>query len=307
MDTRKPLDGQASATMLVLCAIWGLQQVAIKAVAQDIAPILQIGLRSGVAALLVWLLMRWRKEDMALTHWRPGLAVGALFGVEYLLVGEGLRFTSASHMVVFLYTAPIFVALGLHWKLPTERLSPVKWVGIGLAFAGIVFTFFGRTASPTAGASSHVLLGDLLGLLAGVAWGATTVVVRTSSLARVSAAQTLLYQLVAACVLLLGAAWALGQTAIHATPLVGAVMVYQSLVVSFASFLVWFWLLRGYLASRLSVFSFMTPLFGMGFSVWLLHEPLEPGFVAGAVCVLAGVVLVSGDGWLRLGAKKQVA
>ena len=219
----------------------------------------------------------------------------------------GVQTCALPILVVFLYTAPIFVALGLHWKLPTERLSPVKWVGIGLAFAGIVFTFFGRTASPTAGASSHVLLGDLLGLLAGVAWGATTVVVRTSSLARVSAAQTLLYQLVAACVLLLGAAWALGQTAIHATPLVGAVMVYQSLVVSFASFLVWFWLLRGYLASRLSVFSFMTPLFGMGFSVWLLHEPLEPGFVAGAVCVLAGVVLVSGDGWLRLGAKKQVA
>ncbi|BDT68571.1 hypothetical protein os1_27560 [Comamonadaceae bacterium OS-1] len=310
MDTRKPLDGLASATMLVLCTLWGLQQVAIKAVAHDIAPILQIGLRSGVAALLVWLLMRWRKEDMALTHWRPGLAVGGLFGLEYLLVGEGLRFTSASHMVVFLYTAPIFVALGLHWKLPAERLSPVKWLGIGLAFAGIVFTFFGRTAASTAGISSHsgqMLLGDLLGLLAGVAWGATTVVVRTSSLARVSAAQTLLYQLVAACVLLLGAAWALGQTTVHATPLVWAVMGFQSLVVSFASFLVWFWLLRSYLASRLSVFSFLTPLFGMGFGVWLLHEPLEPGFVAGALCVLAGVVLVSSEDWLRLGFKKQAA
>ncbi|MDP3192287.1 MAG: EamA/RhaT family transporter, partial [Rhodoferax sp.] len=38
--------------MVVLCAIWGLQQVVLKATADDIAPIMQIGLRSGVAALL---------------------------------------------------------------------------------------------------------------------------------------------------------------------------------------------------------------------------------------------------------------
>jgi drug/metabolite transporter (DMT)-like permease len=60
---------------------------------------------------------------------------------------------------------------------------------------------------------------------------------------------------------------------------------------------VWFWLLRHYLASQLGVFSFMTPLFGVGFGVWLLNEPLESRFVAGAVLVLIGVVLVSNHAW----------
>jgi drug/metabolite transporter (DMT)-like permease len=95
------------------------------------------------------------------------------------------------------------------------------------------------------------------------------------------------------------AAIGLGQTGFNSTPLAWGSLLFQSLVVSFASFLVWFWLLRNYLASRLGVFSFMTPLFGIAFGVWLLHEPLEPSFLVGALLVLAGIVLVSGSGWLK--------
>lgn len=58
-----------------------------------------------------------------------------------LLLAQALQLTSASHAVVLLYTAPIFVALGLHWKLPSERLTLLQWTGIGIAFIGIVVTF----------------------------------------------------------------------------------------------------------------------------------------------------------------------
>jgi len=124
-------DSKAISLMLVLCAVWGMQQVVLKATAHDISPIMQIALRSGVAALLMGLLMVWRGERMNLRDGtlRPGVLVALLFGLEFLLVAEGLRHTSASHMVVFLYTAPIFAALGLHWKLPAERLGSCSgWV-----------------------------------------------------------------------------------------------------------------------------------------------------------------------------------
>lgn len=231
--------------------------------------------------------------------WRPGLLVGLLFALEFLFVGEGLRHTSVSHMVVFLYTAPIFAAIGLHWKLPVERLQLLQWVGILLAFAGIVMAFLGRSPQTMNGSPSNILWGDFLALLAGVAWGATTLVVRCSSLARSSATQTLLYQLVGAFILLMLAAIALGQTGFNHTRLAWGSLLFQSLVVSFASFLVWFWLLRNYLASRLGVFSFMTPLFGIAFGVWLLNEPLELSFLTGAMLVLSGIVLVSGYGFLK--------
>jgi drug/metabolite transporter (DMT)-like permease len=300
MSIRKEIDGRAMGLMLVLSMIWGLQQVGLKATASDIAPLMLIALRSGMAALLVLLLMVVRRENLSLRDGtlRPGLIVGFLFALEYLLVGEGLRHTSAAHIVVFLYTAPIFAALGLNKKLRSEKLQPVQWVGITLAFSGIAVAFFGRNPTVASDANS-VLLGDILGLLAGAAWGATTVVVRTSVLANAPATKTLLYQLVGAFVLLLIAAIGLVQTGFKHTPMVWSNLAFQVVVVSFASFLVWFWLLRQYVASQLGVFSFMTPLFGVAFGVWLLNEPMEPGFVGGAALVLLGIVLVSGHGWLK--------
>ncbi len=298
METRHALDSRAVGLMVLLCLIWSLQQVVLKATAVDIAPVLQIGLRSGVAAALVGLVMVWRGEGLRWADgtWRPGIVVGLLFGLEFLLVGEGLRHTSASHMVVFLYTAPIFAALGLQWKLPTERLGGVQWLGIALAFSGIALAFLTRKpAADTALLGS--VWGDLLGLAAGAAWGATTVVVRCTRLASAPATHTLLYQLLGAFVLLSGAAVVTGQTHFHATPQVWASLVFHSVIVSFASFLLWFWLLRQYLASRLGVYSFMTPLFGIVLGALLLQEPLEASFLLGAIPVLAGIVLVSaGDG-----------
>ncbi|WP_417695217.1 DMT family transporter [Pseudomonas sp.] len=297
MTTRRALDGQVSALMTGLCAIWGFQQVAIKASAADMAPMLQLGVRSAIAAVLVWLLVLARGERLSLADgsWRPGLLVGLLFALEFVMVGEGLRHTTASHMVIFLYTAPMFAALGLHWKLPSERLKPLQWLGIAVAFGGIVVAFSGGTGA----ANGSSLLGDGMGLLAGALWGATTVTVRCSRLTNLPASQTLLYQLVGAGVLLVGMSVVLGQTSINPTPQLLASLAFQVLLVSFASFLIWFSLLRRYLASQLGVLSFMTPLFGIGFGVWLLNEPLEPNFIVGAALVLSGILLVSGYGWFR--------
>ncbi|HEX5697677.1 MAG TPA: DMT family transporter, partial [Rhodoferax sp.] len=212
-------------------------------------------------------------------------------------VAEGLRHTTASHMVVFLYTAPMFAALGLHWKLPAERLGRVQWLGIALAFGGLAFAFLGRS-TPAGAVPGSVLWGDFLGLLGGAGWAATTVVVRCSTLSKAPATQTLLYQLVGGFVILLAGAFMTGQARVNPTPQVWASLVFHTLVVSFASFLVWFWLLRHYLASRLGVFSFLTPLFGIVFGAWLLSEPIEASFLLGAVPVLIGIVLVSGGDWL---------
>jgi drug/metabolite transporter (DMT)-like permease len=298
MDTRQALDTRAITVMLVLCAIWGMQQVVLKATVADIAPIMQIALRSGAAALLVALVMWWKNEPMNLRDGTlgAGVVVGLLFGFEFILVAEGLRHTTASHMVVFLYTAPMFAALGLAWRLPAERLGAMQWLGIALAFGGIAFTFLGRN-TPSAG-SGNMLWGDFLGLMGGASWAATTVVVRSTKLSHAPATQTLLYQLIGAFVMLIIGAFATGQARFSPTPLVWASLAFHTVVVSFASFLAWFWLLRKYLASRLGVFSFLTPLFGMVFGAWLLQEPIEARFLVGAIPVLAGIVMVSGGGWL---------
>jgi drug/metabolite transporter (DMT)-like permease len=304
LDHRQPLDSTATATMLALCLIWSVQQVALKAVANEIAPMMQIALRSGVAALLVAGLMRWRGEAFVWTAWRAGALVGLLFALEFVFVGEALRHTSAAHTVVFLYTAPIFAALGLHWKLPAERLARIQWLGIALAFAGVATAFLGPQAAAVAdtrSAGADALLGDLLALLGAASWGATTVVIRSTALSQTQPTQTLLYQLLCAFALLMALSGLFGQFAFQFSPRVWASLAFQSVVVSFISFLTWFWLLRKYLASRLGVFSFLTPVFGVLLGVWLLDEPIEPRFVLGAAMVLGGILVVSAHGLLRQG------
>jgi drug/metabolite transporter (DMT)-like permease len=287
------VDRTATLTMVTLCLIWSAQQIALKAVAHEINPVLQIGLRSAGASMLVALLMRWRKEAFDWSVWRPGVLVAALFAAEFLFAGEALRYTSASHVVVFLYTAPIFAALGLHAKLPSERLDRVQWLGILLAFAGVATSFLSKNTAAAQRVAGTSLLGDFLALLGGIAWAATTVLIRTTRLSSARPTQTLLFQLLGAAVLLLGAAVLGGHTQVKFSTAVVASLVFQTVVVSFISFLTWFWLLRTYLASRLGVFTFMTPVFGVALGVLVLNEPLEAGFVVGALMVMAGIFVVS--------------
>ncbi|MDD1508728.1 DMT family transporter [Pseudomonas sp. CNPSo 3701] len=308
MDTRKNIDGLAGGMMVGLCMIWGMQQVVLKGAAEDVAPMLMLALRSGIAALLVALLMLWRRDGLGVRagNWRPGLVVGSLFALEFMLVGEGLRHTSASHMVIFLYTAPIFAALGLHWRLPAERLRPLQWLGIGIAFMGIVVSFAGRSGGAETADAGRQLYGDILGILGAMAWGATTVVVRSSRLSNAPVTQTLFYQLLGGFVLLILACAVSGQLGFNPTPIAVGGLIFQAVLVSFASFLAWFWLLRNYLASRLGVLSFMTPMFGILFGVVLLGEPLEANFVLGSLLVLCGIVLVSGYEWVSQWLKRRV-
>ena len=77
------------------------------------------------------------------------------------------------------------------------------------------------------------------------------------------------------------------------TPVVVASLVFQFVIVAFASYLAWFWLLTRYLASRLSVFSFLTPLFGVAAGVILLGEPVTVAFLGAAALVGAGIFLVN--------------
>jgi drug/metabolite transporter (DMT)-like permease len=296
MDSgRKPVDTRAMGLLVLLCALWGLQQVAIKAAAPDVAPVMQVALRSGLSAVLVAAWARLRRQRLALLGptLRPGLVAGALFAAEFLFVAEGLRHTTASHMAVFLYTSPVFTALGLHLTLRAERLSRLRWLGVAVGFAGIALAFGGGMgARATAGST---LVGDACGVLAGAAWGATTVVVRRSSLSEAPPAATLLYQLGVGFVVLLASAAATGQLGrVSLTPIAVSSLLFQGVVISFASYLAWFWLLRRYLASRVSVFSFMTPLFGVTFGVLLLGEPVTSPFLGGALLVLAGITLVTG-------------
>jgi len=291
MTERKALDAKAFSLMLALTALWGFQQVAIKMTAPDVSLVMQAALRTLIATALLVAWARWRgialfSRDGTLG---AGLAAGLLFGAEFVFIYAGLGHTAASRMTVFIYLAPVLTALGLHWLVPGEKLVRAQWIGVAVAFAGITLAFGEAFA-----AARSSLLGDAFGLIAAVLWAATTVLIRATSLSRATAAKTLFYQLAVSAPLLLAASLLMGERGVIAlTPLALASLAYQGVIVAFASYLAWFWLLTRYLAARLSVFSFMTPLFGVLAGVVILDEPLTPTFVGAALLVGAGIVLVN--------------
>ena len=309
LPARRAPDSFAILTMIALCAIWGFQQVAIKSTNAALPPIFQAGLRSAMAAILVWGWARVRgtplfRDDGTLG---AGLLAGVLFACEFVCIFLGLTLTSASRMAVFLYTAPCFTALGLHWFVDGERMRRTQWAGIVVAFAGMALAFadgFTRAHAAThiasQGSALAGVMGDALGVLGGIAWAATTVVVRGSRLAQISASKTLFYQLAVSAVVLLALAVGLGQVKVETvTPIAIMSLGYQAVVVAFVSYLIWFWLLTRYIASRLSVFSFLTPLFGVTFGVLLLGESFSLRFLLAALMVLTGIALVNAPGRRR--------
>lgn len=300
MGERTGLDARASGLMVILCIVWGLQQVILKLAAADIAPIMQIAIRCGLSALLVLPLLQLQPNThlYSKAYLLPGIWLAFLFSAEFVFIAQALEFTSASHTVVLLYTAPIFVALGLHWKLPSERLSRLQWSGIMIAFAGIVMTFMGREKQLDQGLS-QVLWGDFLALLAGLMWAMTTISLRLSKLNEAHPTQTLFYQLVGGFIFLLPLAFILGQAQIHWTYIAIGSLVFHTLIMSFMSLMLWFWLLRNYLASHLGVFSFLTPLFGMLFGILFLNETIELNFIVGTMLVMLGVAVVSMQDWIK--------
>lgn len=286
------MDGLASTTLVVVCFLWGLNQVAMKVGNAGIQPVFQAGLRSLLACILVvgWCWFRGIPLFQRDGTLAGGIAVGALFSLEFVLLFIGFDKTSVSHGIILLYSAPLVVAAGAHFLLPGEKLTGIRALGLALSFAGVVIALSDRGVLPSADA----LTGDVLCLLAGVLWGATTLTVRLTRIAAASAEKTLVYQLAVSAILLLPLAPLFGPLLRPGLDgIVVAAFAYQTIIVVATSYVVWFWLLARYPAAQLSAFTFLTPLFGVFLGWLLLSEPISAWLLAALVLVGLGIHMVS--------------
>ncbi len=288
MPPKSELDRLAVGLMVLFCTVWGLQQVTIKLASAGISPVWQAGLRSIGATVLVfaWSVARGIKLfERDGTLW-PGLLAGLLFAGEFALIFAGLQFTSAARGVILIYTAPFFVALGAVWLLPDEPMRRAQWLGMALAFCGVL-ALFGESLLQPVGAA---WLGDLMLVLAAMLWAGTTLTVKATALGRASPEKMLIYQLGVSAAVLPALSLLFGEAGVFApTALVWASLLFQTVVVAAASYLGWFWLIRHYPVTRLSSFSFLTPVMGVLAGGLLLGEALTPAVFAALGLVGLGV------------------
>ena len=287
----RPLSAGATYAALVLCLGWGFNQVAVKLALPGVPPLTQAAIRALGAACIVALWARVCGVPLTIRDGtlRPGLATGVLVAVQLLLLYRALAWTTASRAVLFLYTAPLFVALATRCTRPGDRFDLIQWAGLALSFAGIVIAWL---PAPTADPLEAV--GDAMVLGAAVTWAATTLVINASLLHRAPFEKVLLYQLAVAGPLLALGAFVLGERIVPApSALALGALLYQTVVVSGVSYLAWFALTRRYPAGLLSWFIFLVPFFGVAAGHLVLGERLTQAFMAGMAMVTGGLALLN--------------
>ena len=287
----RPLSAGAIALMLMLCLTWGFNQIAVKLVIPDVPPMLQAMIRSMGALPVLFIVgtLRGVKFFERDGTWKPGVVAGLMFGIEFVLIYQGIRFTSASRAVVFLYTAPFFVALG-SYQILGERLTGTQWLGLAISFAGVALAI----GVPQANVDTMVLLGDLMIVAGAGLWAATTMVAKSTRLGLAAPEKALGYQVAISVPILGVAAWLFGESITHTpSPLSIGLMVFQAVWVVGTTFTLWFALVKAYSASKLSAFTFITPLFGVVASYFIMHDTLSLAFGAAALLVIAGLFLVN--------------
>jgi len=287
----RPLSAGAIALMLMLCLTWGFNQIAVKLVLPEIPPMLQATIRSIGALPVLFIIGTFRGVKFFERDgtWKAGLIAGLMFGIEFVLIYQGLRFTPASRAVVFLYTAPFFVALGSYQVLG-ERLGATQWLGLAVSFAGVALAI----GVPQPDVDAKVLLGDLMIVGGAGLWAATTLVAKSTRLRFIAPEKALGYQVATSIPILGLAAWLFGETIPHTPSLQSMGLVaFQAIWVVGTTFTLWFALVKTYSASKLSAFTFITPLFGVVGSYFIMHDTLSLTFAAAAVLVIAGLFLVN--------------
>jgi drug/metabolite transporter (DMT)-like permease len=291
MKQHDRLDIFATLAMVALTASWGFQQVAIKVTNDAVSPAFQSGLRCAGAFLLLLIWCRVRniplfQRDGTLV---PGLIAGFLFATEFVFIYWALVFTDVARSILFLYASPFVVAIGAHFLLPNERMGFAQIAGLLCAFAGLALAVRDSLSLPSATA----LIGDLMMLVAAVLWAATTLIIKKSSLAKIHPAKTLAYQLGMTALLVPGALLVGEKGITRFDALVASSLLYQIVIVAFASYLAWFALVRTYPASTLSAFTFLSPLFAMLSGAYFLNEQVHPILWVSLVLVAFGIWLVN--------------
>jgi drug/metabolite transporter (DMT)-like permease len=290
---RAQLRWQPVAVLLIIAMIWGGNMAFVKLAIRDITPLFMASIRSLVAAacLCIWMKARGLALFPSRIIVHHGIVAGFLFGFEFGLIFVGLKYTLASRGSVILYVAPFAAAIGAHFFLVDDRFNRWKGLGLVLAFGGIIVLFLKDLGT----FSFRALPGDILFLIAGVAWGGTTVYIKKYLAWRADPLQVLFFQLLFSAPFLFGASLLFeGPVVTGFSPLTAFSMFYQCIIVAFLSYLAWFVLVSRYPVSLLHAFSFFTPVFGVIISgILILGEPIGANLILALMMVSAGMVLVN--------------
>lgn len=284
------LDAVGIATLLGVAGILAVNQIVIKLVDKGLQPVFFAGARSALAIVFVggWL---WYRGLLGRVKWSdlgPGLAIGTVFAVEFIGLFLALDLTTVGHSALIMYSMPVWLGIAAHFLLPGERATPIKALGLVLAFAGTAWAITSR------GGSGQVSwLGDFCALIAAWGWAGTAMIARTTRLREAGPEAQLFWMVLVSAPILLAVSPLFGPLIRDVGPMDWVWLVFQASVVVAGGFVTWLWLLSVYPASTVASFSFLTPILSILLGHLIFGESLSFTLVGAAALVSVGIILIN--------------
>jgi len=293
----QPLDFFAIALTILLCAIWGGAFVGIKISTLDMPPLGSGAVRFCLTSVVL-LLWAWYHR-VPLRYGREEVKSLAVLSVLFLYINiaayVGTALTTSGRATVFFYTQPLFLALLAPYFLPGDRLSVRKISGLGVALCGVIALFFSKLS----GGHEATLLGDVL-VLSGALTSAFSSIATKRTAGRIHPVALICWQSWLSWPVLGLLSWWLEASRPFAfTGRAVAAILYLGLISAAFGFVAFAWLIQRNTATRVTALTFLTPVFGVAYSWFLLGETLTFIQLLGVLGVCLGVYVVNSGGATR--------
>jgi O-acetylserine/cysteine efflux transporter len=271
--------------LLSIALIWGVNNILAKIAVDALPAMMTVAVRFVlVLAVLIWFIRppprgQWRLFALMLA------LIGPLhFGVQY--TGLKLATDIAPMVVAMQLWAPasvVFAAL-----LLKERVSPLRWAGVIVAFLGTASMNF----DPAVLAQGWALA---LVALASICYGVGAVLVRRLAGTDVWSMQAWIALSIVPTMVSASLVLETGQVeaAINAHWFIWFALIFGGLVSSIVANAFLFQLVTKYEVSRTTPYLLMTPVISFALAAIVLHNEITPQILFGAALTIGGVLLVA--------------
>ena len=296
-EKRKPAGLIPTAFQIFLSLLWGGHHVSIKA-SLDYGSPLQVGwMRFVLGGMVTFVYMLLRRESflVAKSEVRPLLIIGALFTVQIMFMNVGQHLTTAGHATALNSTYPIWAAVIAHFLVPTDTLTRWKVLAIVLSYIGILTIVFGDAGVVVPGVSIE---GDMMSLLSAVLLG-LRLVLMSNFAQNMSEAKIMFGQLVIGILLFWVGSFIFESPQYTIELRFWLALAYQGFVIAGFGFLANAWLVKKYLPSTVTFYSFIQPPAGVLLAWLVLSEDPGRGLLGGLVFVVAGAITFGSESFIK--------
>lgn len=269
--------------------IWGYTWVAMKVGIHDIPPLLFSGLRLFIGAVPLFLILFIQRKKLSIQkeHLKSYIIMSLLMGLGYMgILTYGMQFVDSGKTSVLVYTMPIFVTVISHFTL-NEKMNVYKTMGLVCGLFGLLFIF----GKEMLNIDQSALFGELCVLAAALSWGIANVFSKLQ-FKHIDIIHMNAWHLMMGAVMLLVFSFIF-------EPVPSAEWTYQAvwsllfngLLSTGFTFVVWFWVLNQIQASKASMALMFVPVLALFFGWLQLHEQITINIILGALLICCGIFM----------------